>query len=490
MSILLKKEGLEGVRPSGFPARAPQAESLRACPPKEVVVVGGGLSGLTSALRLSQRGFSVRVLEADDHVGGMAVAFKMDGVTVEHGSHAFFGYYKNSIALCKEAGTFDSLLLVPGWTIGDSQGRFATLTHSPYLPTGLDVAPSIMRIPWLSFCDKLRTLLASARLMLKPFSEYKALDRYTALELGEKMGYSEKGAKTWNAATLGLSNQFVDDLSGALFTGKHRVLIGSPGGLTYHLPSGSISQVLAEPLRFGIEALGGAVQTGAKALGLERKGARTAVTFTTPEGERAVEADYVILALQPWQAKGLLPSVSEPWTTLVPVTPVFTMTMGLSGRIGAIPDGREFGLSRRDWVFSVITDLSRFWPEFQGSKSVLRVEVGHADLLPPGITDAQLAAMVKADLDRLFPETQRMAVEFVKIHRETQRLYVSWEKDQFAKKPLMEDRQLGNVFLAGDWTTKGTIGMEAAVNSAYEAVNFILAREGLPLIVFPDVPIK
>src|SRR5262249_182813 len=152
-------------------------------PPKDVVVVGGGLSGLTSALRLCERGFRVKVLESDAHVGGMAVAFKVDGVTVEHGSHAFFGYYTNSVDLCRELGPFDSLLRVPGWTIGDKDGRFATLKQTPFLPTGLSVAPSILSIPWLGLCDKLRTMWASFRLMREPLSEYEKLDRYTALEL-------------------------------------------------------------------------------------------------------------------------------------------------------------------------------------------------------------------------------------------------------------------------------------------------------------------
>src|SRR5262249_750504 len=154
--------------------------------------------------------------------------------------------------------------------------------------------------------------------------------------------------------------------------------------------------------------------------------------------------DYAILALQPWQSQPLVPWVDKPWTSLAPTSPVITMTVKLSGRIDAIKDGREFGLSRRDWVFSVLTDLSKFWSEFAVDKSVLRVEVGHADLLPP-LTDLELVAMVKADLGRLFPQTRNFAVEWAKIHRENKRLYVSWTRGQFSKKPLIEERQLGNI---------------------------------------------
>ena len=45
------------------------------------------------------------------------------------------------------------------------------------------------------------------------------------------------------------------------------------------------------------------------------------------------------------------------------------------------------------------------------------------------------------------------------------------------------------VYLAGDWTSKGTIGMEAAANSGIEAANHVLGAVGKPLIAYTDVPL-
>jgi hypothetical protein len=138
----------------------------------------------------------------------------------------------------------------------------------------------------------------------------------------------------------------------------------------------------------------------------------------------------------------------------------------------------------------VITDLSRFWPEYQGDKTVLRVEIGHADLLPGGadMPEPLLVDMVKNDLDRLFPEAKALHVEWSALHREKKRLYVKWVRGEFSKKP--KERDLGNgVFLAGDWTSKGTIGMEAAANSGMEAANHVLSALGKPLVSFTDVPL-
>jgi len=63
-----------------------------------------------------------------------------------------------------------------------------------------------------------------------------------------------------------------------------------------------------------------------------------------------------------------------------------------------------------------------------------------------------------------------------------------WVKGAWSKKPKERDVGQG-VYLAGDWTTKGTIGMEAAANSGIEAANHVLVSEGFDPIPFRDVPL-
>src|SRR5881409_2413327 len=50
-------------------------------------IVGGGLLGLTLALRLAQRGYRVALLEAADHVGGLADAWQLGDVTWDRHYH-------------------------------------------------------------------------------------------------------------------------------------------------------------------------------------------------------------------------------------------------------------------------------------------------------------------------------------------------------------------------------------------------------------------
>ena len=66
----------------------------------EVTIVGGGIAGLTSALRLLERGFAVTLMEQDPFLGGMLRAAQCDDpachVRHEHSYHMFTNWYVNT----------------------------------------------------------------------------------------------------------------------------------------------------------------------------------------------------------------------------------------------------------------------------------------------------------------------------------------------------------------------------------------------------------
>jgi protoporphyrinogen oxidase len=475
---------------------------------KNIVIVGGGIAGLTAAYSLMKQGragarpFDVTILEAEKVPGGQARAFKKNGLIVEHGSHVFFTFYDTIIKLIDElrrdpelAADMPKLASIPGWTIVDAYGNRATLEQSSWLPEPYNVFPSILRIPWLSLWDRICVGLGALKVLSEPYERFAQLDQQSSHDLAIASGYTEIGAVAWNSASLGLTNLFIGEQSGALFCAKHKVLIQYPKGLSYQLPAGDLSELFANPMKKKLDKLGARTITSAEVQSLSRPAGedKTRVTYRTHAGEHTIEADQVILAVRPQCARELVPWVDAPWTQLQPVTPVLTVVLVLSELVQQSVDDRELGLSREQWAFSVVTDLSHFWPEYEGSqKTVLRCEIGHADRLPggPETPDREVMAMVKLDLERLFPEikARRMTIEKFAIHRETKHLYTRWEKGAWSKKPTERDVGQG-IYLAGDWTTKGTIGMEAAANSGLEAANQLLIAAGIPPIPFRDTPL-
>ncbi|MFC1828802.1 FAD-dependent oxidoreductase, partial [Thermodesulfobacteriota bacterium] len=55
-----------------------------------VIILGGGISGLSLAWRLSGAGVQVHVLESDNTVGGLAGTQRENGYCLDVGPHSFF----------------------------------------------------------------------------------------------------------------------------------------------------------------------------------------------------------------------------------------------------------------------------------------------------------------------------------------------------------------------------------------------------------------
>ena len=56
---------------------------------KKIVVIGGGVTGLSVAWKLSEKGYEVKVIEMDKFIGGLARSIKMGNYFFDIGPHAF-----------------------------------------------------------------------------------------------------------------------------------------------------------------------------------------------------------------------------------------------------------------------------------------------------------------------------------------------------------------------------------------------------------------
>jgi len=115
----------------------------------DVVVVGGGLAGLTTARRLVAAGRSVAVLEARDRVGGRTLNHDLGGGDVTEAGGQYVGPTQNHVlALARELG----VATYPGYNPGDSvyvaDGRAQRYTGDipPDLQALPDLAQMILRL--------------------------------------------------------------------------------------------------------------------------------------------------------------------------------------------------------------------------------------------------------------------------------------------------------------------------------------------------------
>lgn len=76
---------------------------------EDVVVVGGGIAGLTAARGLSESGRTVTVLDANSWIGGRLRTLQIGDAPVDVGASFFQDFYPNTLALVKSVGLSGSL---------------------------------------------------------------------------------------------------------------------------------------------------------------------------------------------------------------------------------------------------------------------------------------------------------------------------------------------------------------------------------------------
>ncbi len=78
---------------------------------KRVIVVGGGIAGLSAAYRLKQRApdVAITLIESDARLGGKIITDRVDGFVIEGGPDTFLSYKPRGLGLCRELGLEDRL---------------------------------------------------------------------------------------------------------------------------------------------------------------------------------------------------------------------------------------------------------------------------------------------------------------------------------------------------------------------------------------------
>jgi len=167
----------------------------------EVIIVGGGVAGLTAALRLLERGYKVTVIERDQIIGGKFRSEKRHGKPDyhEHSFHLFLNWYNNFWKIADELGVrqnFEPRNSVKYQRLDGSVADMANPGSVKYLPqlmmSGLIPIPDMF--VWnYSFLD----------LMAQPFDRKQLLSNYSLNAFLSARPYStERAAELHSSALL------------------------------------------------------------------------------------------------------------------------------------------------------------------------------------------------------------------------------------------------------------------------------------------------
>jgi len=101
----------------------------------DVLVVGGGISGLAATYELQRRGISVRLVEASDRLGGVICTDRFDGWVIDGGPDSLLVQKPAAVALCRELGLAARLIptLTPRTAYVLRDGRLHPIPEGSFL---------------------------------------------------------------------------------------------------------------------------------------------------------------------------------------------------------------------------------------------------------------------------------------------------------------------------------------------------------------------
>ena len=429
----------------------------------DVVIVGGGVSGLTAAYRLQHRDFLL--LEKEPHWGGNAYAMEYEGSTYGTGS-AFLTKDEYTYAFAKEIGleplpiNSSDASIIRGELVLDTWGD------------GLDKLPydASIRESFKKFRKVMAVIDVGKRrqeLFNQPFSDFLKGYPEELTEWWDNFGPSNWGATSEDTAA-GLA---IESLQEMVEESRADDRYTWPGGL------GAITKKLAETLQAKDKDR---LQSGATIVSVVSEKQETQVTYMQAGELKTVAAKAVIMATPKFITRRLVEGLPEKQSDAmheiryIPypvVNLIFDKPLFNHGYDTWCPGNRFTDLVVADWVIQKqagykqkFNILSCYTPMKEEERSSLLTEPGAR----------RVAAQVLSDFQKLMPGTNVDPVE-VHIYRRGHPLYMSTPGLYTNVQPVVR-QAMDRVFFANTDSEGPESTTNGGILAAQRAVKEVEAR--------------
>ncbi len=371
-----------------------------------VVVVGGGIAGLSAAWQLKRDGMAVHLYEAADRVGGKVRTSEFAGRRVDEAADAFLARVPHGIELAAELGLTDQLISPSArkaqvWT----DHGMAALPEPNVLGIPLERA-SAEALLGSEAADALDADLA--RTDPDPVRDDDTIGSLVRRRLGDIIHESlvDPLIGAINAGDtdhLALSASSPQILAAAnagpsLIKSLGAMKAGSdPDAPVFHSFAGGMS-VLVDALAVSLE---GHITTGVSVDSLDRL-PDGALRVTLSNGD-VIAAPAVVLACPAPAAAELTGEWPDASADLaaIPLVSVTLVALAFPAGTVAVPETLSgFVIPRNaDLRITACSYAHQKWPRLGGDIDLLRVSVGHGrDQVTPALPDDELIEIVRQDL--------------------------------------------------------------------------------------------
>ena len=461
--------------------------TFRPTPPR-VVIVGGGLAGLATAVGLAENDLDVTLVESRPRLGGRASSFPdpTTGELIDNCQHVSMTCCTNLTDFCKRVGTDDLFRRDSALLFLSPEGRYSTLEAGP-LPAPLHLAASFLKANYLTVFERLRVGYGLACLRFestgRPGETFDAwlrrhgqtdrtIERYWATVLVSALNERLERMDVGHARKV-----FIDGFL------RHR------DGYRMELPLVPLGELYGSRLEAWLASRNVKVRLTTGVRNVETDAEGTIVGVALRSGE-TIPADFVVLAVPFDRVGSLLPEgMRRRIPTLanlekLEASPITGVHLWFDRDVCPVDHVVTVGRLVQ-WVFNHTALQGRRSADGKGQYLQIVISASY-DLLP--MNNDAIADAVLADLAEIWPVTKVAVLE--------RRRVVTEHGATFAVRPGIEALRppqrtgVEGLFLAGDWTDTGwPATMEGAVRSGYKAAEAILKDLDRPTpLVKPDLP--
>jgi squalene-associated FAD-dependent desaturase len=432
-----------------------------------VVVVGGGLAGISAALACADRGAPVTLLEARPRLGGAVFSFRRDGLVVDNGQHIFLRCCMAYRDFLRRIGsesltTLQERLAIP---VIDPSGRTGWIRRGR-LPAPFHLAPALLRYPFLGMADRARVGRA-ARALASLDPGDRSLDERTFGDWLSELGQSEAAiAGLWELFSLPSLNLSSEEASLALAAKVFQTgLLVRRDAADIGYATAPLGTVHGDAAHRALTAAGVEVRLRSPAASIEVEGDHHMAVLA---GAEPIPAVSVVVAVPHDRVPTLLPPGALPDADrlfALGSSPIVNVHVVYDRAVTNLP----FAAGLRtpvQWVFdrTAASGLRR--------GQYLAVSVSGADREIDRTTQDLRAVFLPA-LERMFPRARDANVQSLFVTRERAATF----RQSAGTAPLRPGTvtAIPGLFLAGAYTDTGwPATMEGAVRSGLTAARHVL----------------
>ncbi|WP_339732361.1 hydroxysqualene dehydroxylase HpnE [uncultured Gimesia sp.] len=458
----------------------------------EVVIIGGGLAGLTCAVTLADRGIPITLLESRPRLGGRASSFedKQSQHLIDNCQHVSMGCCHEFNRFCETLGIADSfhrekqLYFVgprkPGSDLADQPFKINRFAANRLLPAPLHLLPAFGGLSYLSWQEKLGLARGLKQLALTTVDEQN--EPTIAAWLAAQGQTQNTIDRFWNVVLVSALSESLDRIS---LSHARKVFVDgflrARNNWQVLIPTVPLEQLYGESILKRLQEQDAIVylQTGVSRVEI----ADNQVTRIQLRNGKNIDCQRAVIAVPHQRVLELLPESFQGREALTSIeqleaAPITSVHLWFDREITDLPHA-VFVDCLSQWMFNRTRIMQQ--PAETGFYYQIVISASHnlTGKARQGRTQADIIDTVTEELSRIWPETKQAQLTHSRMVTEHQAV--------FSVKPGVEQlrpsqrTEVAGLYLAGDWTSTGwPATMEGAVRSGLQAAEFLLEDLGQP----------